>query len=55
MTVLDDTAGDLKRENAELQRRLAERDSDVAELQRRLAEREAELAEAQGRLAERDS
>src|SRR5215472_7666738 len=46
MTVLDDTVGDLKRENAKLQRRLAERDSEVAALQRRLGERESELAEA---------
>jgi class 3 adenylate cyclase len=46
MTVLDDSSRDLKRENAKLQRRLAERDSENAELQRRLAERESELAES---------
>jgi class 3 adenylate cyclase/prephenate dehydratase len=46
MTVLDDSIRRLKRENAELQRRLADHDSEVAELQRRLAEHKSELAEA---------
>ena len=45
MTALEDSVRGLKRENAELQRRLAERESELAEAQRRLAERESELAE----------
>jgi chromosome segregation ATPase len=55
MTALEDSVRGLKRENAELQRRLANRESELAEAQRRLAERESELAEAQRRLAERES
>jgi len=45
MTALEDSVRGLKRENAELQRRLANRESELAEAQRRLAERESELAE----------
>jgi predicted nucleic acid-binding Zn-ribbon protein len=45
MTALEDSVRGLKRENAELQRRLANGESELAEAQRRLAERESELAE----------